>query len=139
MPPIDHAHGCWNTLRLLLTQKGARLVPKDGRCSTQSKPSKQMSLRLAQSTYTWKPAFAGDLTAWAREPRQSGRPGVENTLRNLEAGPYRRPKSVRMGSPTWREAHCRNVHTRGSWSIPDASEREARKPDTSGSLLTHTF
>ena len=55
-----------------------------------------------------------------REARHSGRPSDKYILRYMEAGLRRRPFCVRLGSPTKREAHYKDVHLHGSPTLREA-------------------
>ena len=54
------------------------------------------------------------------------RPGDEYPVRYMEAGLCRRPDCIPRGSPTIREAHCKDLHTPGSRSLPEAMTRARR-------------
>ena len=77
--------------------------------------------QLQGLTTARKPVSAGGLMVCTREARRSGRPGDKYIIRYMEAGLCRRPFCVRLGSPTLREAHYRDVHLHRSQSMPEAS------------------
>ena len=91
------------------------------------------------STCTWKPVCAGGLIVGRREARQSGRPGDEDTVRYMEAGPCRRPYCVHQGSPSTRVAHYRDLHTHGSRSMLEALLCVEGKPDEAGGPVMNTL
>ena len=69
-----------------------------------------------------------------REARLSGRPGDKNMLGHTEAGLCRRPCCKQLGSPTMREAHYQDLHTRGSRFMPEALRCVHGKPNRAGGL-----
>ena len=86
---------------------------------TVGKPGKEGG-PLQGCTYTRKPVYAGGRVVCIREARQGGRPGDKFTIVYMEAGLCRRPSCKHLRSPTLRDAHCKDVHTYGSWSMPEA-------------------
>ena len=89
---------------------------------------------LQGCTYTRKPVYAGGLVVCIREARQGGRPGDKCNIVYMEAGLCRRPYCKHLGSPTLRDAHYKDLHTYGSWSMPEALLCVKGKPDKAGNL-----
>ena len=103
---------------------------------TVGKPGKEGG-PLQGCTYTRKPVYAGGLVVCIREARQGGRPGDKCNIVYMEAGLCRRPYCKHLGSPTLRDAHYKDLHTYGSWSMPEALLCVKGKPDKAGNLTQH--
>ena len=114
---------------------GNRSMP-EARLYTTGKPDAAGG-PLQGCTYTGKPVYVGSLVVCIREARQSGRPGDKCNIVYMEAGLCRRPYCKHLGSPTLREAHYKDLHTHGSWSMPEALLCVKGKPDKAGNLTQH--
>ena len=58
---------------------------------------------------------------------------------NPQDGLCRRPYGTRLGSSTLRDAHCKDLHTYGSWSMPEALLCVKGKPDQAGGPVINTL
>ena len=126
-PQPRRASHCYSHWKLLI------LLTINNRCQ----PGRNGSPTLREAH--WKDlhrhgsrSFAGGLIVCVREAQQGGRPCDQYTVRYMEAGPCRRPCCIHLGSPTLREAHCKDPHTHGSRSMPEALLCVEGKPDTAG-------